>query len=72
LIGQKGWGWLLGIGLVALAMAITILLVPGLGAVAALSFTSLALIALGVSSVLISLRLRRIHERIEEHNERQP
>lgn len=27
-----------------------------------------ALIALGISSVLISLRLRRIHERIEEHN----
>lgn len=71
-IGQKGWGWLLGIGLVALAMAIAILLVPGLGVVAALSFTSLALIALGISSVLISLRLRRIHERIEEHREHHP
>jgi uncharacterized membrane protein HdeD (DUF308 family) len=59
-MGMKGWGWLLVFALLTLALAIGILFNPALGVLTAVSFTSYAMLALGVLSIIVAFRLREV------------
>ena len=65
-MGMQGWGWLLVIALLTLALAVGILFNPGLGVLTAISFTSFAMLALGVGSIIVAFRLRGAKEWVNQ------
>ncbi len=57
---EKGWGWLLAIGVLASFMGFAIILNPVIGAASIIAFTGIALILLGIGSIMLSLKLKRM------------
>ena len=59
-MGVKGWGWISALAVLGLALSVSILFSPNFGAATVILFTSFAMLALGVVSVVIAFRLRNL------------
>lgn len=58
----KGWGWLLLLGILLMIFGFMVIADPIFGSGSVLLFTSLAIIAYGVSYVMFGLKLKKIKE----------
>lgn len=62
--GLQGWGWILFGGIINLILGLLILMNPDVGVALILIYTGIAFFVMGVGSVVISLRLRKVKRKI--------
>jgi uncharacterized membrane protein HdeD (DUF308 family) len=67
--GVTNWGWLLALGLGIIVFAIVIMNNPELGALNIVIWTGVGFILAGIFRIMVGLRLHRLKERLDEHNE---
>lgn len=58
----KGWGWMLALGILLSIVSFIIIANPVIGAGAVVGFTSVAIIAYGISYIVFSFQLKRIKD----------
>ena len=65
-IGLDGWGWILFVGVVNLVFGGLVLAMPGIGVALILIYTAIAFLVMGVGSIGIALRLRKVKKAAKE------
>ncbi len=60
----SAWGWFLLIGILLLIFSFFIIWNPIFGSMGLVMMTSLALLSAGIYNILLSLRIRRLHEHL--------
>jgi len=60
--GVKGWGTTMFLGILGIIFAIIMLWNPGLAGLSIVIWTAMALIIVGILSIIVSLKLKKIHD----------
>lgn len=60
--GVKGWGTTMFLGILGIIFAIIMIWNPGLAGLSIVIWTAMALIIVGILSILVSLKLKKIHD----------
>lgn len=68
--GIKGRGWLMGIGVISILFAVSIIIHPMIGIWSIVYLTAFALISIGIFRITLAFRLRELSKRMTEGGEK--